>query len=97
MTEVILPDKIWNVDECAFVECYIKSMTTSVTASGKNVMISENAFADANIDTLTFADNLDGHVYLNENAFNNAFIGELTIPDYLYNRTKKVWDNVKSA
>lgn len=97
MTEVILPDKIWNVDECAFVECYIKNMTVSVTASGKNVMISENAFADANIDTLTFADNLDGHVYLNENAFNNAFIGELTIPDYLYNRTKNIWDNVKST
>lgn len=96
MTEVILPDKIWNVDECAFVECYIKNLNIA-TASGKNVMISENAFTDANIDVLTFADNSDSHVYLNESAFNNAFIGELTIPDYLYNKNKNVWNNVKSA
>lgn len=97
MTEIILPDKVWNVDECAFVECYIKNLNVTADVSWKNVMISENAFADTNIDTLTFADNLDGHVYLNESAFNNAFIGELTIPDYLYNRTKNVWNNVKSA
>lgn len=97
MTEVILPDKVCNVDECAFVECYIKNLNVTADVSWKNVMISENAFADTNIDTLTFADNPDGHVYLNESAFNNAFIGELTIPDYLYNKNKNVWDNVRSA
>lgn len=96
MTEIILPDKIWNVDEGAFVECYIKNLNIAA-AAGKNVMISENAFIESNIDVLTFADNPDSHVYLNESAFNNAFIGELTIPDYLYNRTKYVWDNVKSV
>lgn len=96
MTEIILPDKIWNVDECAFVECYIKNLNVTADA-GKNVMISENAFTDANIDMLTFVDNPDNHVYLNESAFNNAFIGELTIPDYLYNKNKNVWDNVRSA
>lgn len=96
MTEIILPDKIWNVDECAFVECYIKNMTIAA-ASGKNVMISENAFTKSNIDVLTFADNPDSHVYLNESSFKDAFIGELTIPDYLYNKYKNVWDNVRSA
>lgn len=96
MTEIILPDKIWNVDECAFVECYIKNMTVAA-ASWKNVMISENAFTDSNIDVLTFADNPDSHVYLNESSFKDAFIGELTIPDYLYNKYKNVWDNVRSA
>lgn len=94
MTEVILPDKVWNVDECAFIECYIKNLNVTADVSWKNVMISENAFADTNIDTLTFADNPDGHVYLNESAFKNAFIGELTIPDYLYDKYKNVWDNV---
>lgn len=97
MTEVILPDKVWNVDECAFVECYIKNLNVTADVSWKNVMISENAFTDANIDMLTFVDNPDNHVYLNESAFNNAFIGELTIPDYLYNKNKNVWDNVRSA
>lgn len=97
MTEVILPDKIWNVDEGAFVECYIKNLNIAAATSGKNVMISENAFIESNIDVLTFADNLDGHVYLNESAFNNAFIGELTIPDYLYDKYKNVLDNVKSV
>lgn len=96
MTEIILPDKIWNVDECAFVECYIKNMTVAA-ASGKNVMISENAFTESNIDVLTIADNPDSHVYINESAFKDAFIGELTIPDYLYNKNKDVWDNVRSA
>lgn len=97
MTEVILPDKVWNMDECAFVECYIKNLNVTADVSWKNVMISENAFTDANIDMLTFVDNPDNHVYLNESAFNNAFIGELTIPDYLYNKNKNVWDNVRSA
>lgn len=97
MTEVILPDKVWNVDECAFVECYIKNLNVTADVSWKNVMISENAFTDANIDMLTFVDNPDGHVYLNESAFKNAFIGELTIPDYLYDKYKNVWDNVRSA
>ena len=97
MTEVILPDKIWNVDEGAFVECYIKNLNIAAATSWKNVMISENAFIESNIDVLTFADNPDSHVYLNESAFNNAFIGELTIPDYLYNKNKNVWNNVKSA
>lgn len=97
MTEIILPDKVWNVDECAFVECYIKNLNIAATASWKNVMISENAFIESNIDVLTFVDNPDGHVYLNESAFNNAFIGELTIPDYLYDKYKNVWDNVKSV
>lgn len=97
MTEVILPDKVWNVDECAFVECYIKNLNIAATASWKNVMISENAFIESNIDVLTFVDNPDGHVYLNESAFKNAFIGELTIPDYLYDKYKNVWDNVKSV
>lgn len=97
MTEVILPDKAWNVDECAFVECYIKNLNVTADVSWKNVMISENAFTDANIDMLTFVDNPDNHVYLNESAFNNAFIGELTIPDYLYNKNKNIWDNVRSA
>lgn len=97
MTEVILPDKVWNVDECAFVECYIKNLNVTADVSWKNVMISENAFTDANIDMLTFVDNPDNHVYLNESAFNNAFIGELTIPDYLYNKNKNIWDNVRSA
>lgn len=97
MTEVILPDKVWNVDECAFVECYIKNLNVTADVSWKNVIISENAFTDANIDMLTFVDNPDNHVYLNESAFNNAFIGELTIPDYLYNKNKNVWDNVRSA
>lgn len=97
MTEVILPDKIWDVDECAFVECYIKNLNIAATASWKNVMISENAFIESNIDVLTFVDNPDGHVYLNESAFKNAFIGELTIPDYLYDKYKNVWDNVKSV
>ena len=60
-------------------------------------MISENAFIESNIDVLTFADNPDSHVYLNESAFKNAFIGELTIPDYLYDKYKNVWDNVRSA
>lgn len=96
MTEIILPDKIWNVDECAFVECYIKNMTIAA-ASWKNVMISENAFTDSNIDVLTFADNPDSHVHIIESAFKDAFIGELTIPDYLYNKYKNVWDNVRSA
>lgn len=96
IAEIILPDKIWNVDECAFVECYIKNMTVAA-ASGKNVMISENAFTESNIDVLTFADNPDSHVYLNESSFKDAFIGELTIPDYLYNKYKNVWDNVRSA
>ena len=96
MTEIILPDKIWNVDECAFVECHIKNMTVAA-ASWKNVMISENAFSESNIDVLTIADNPDSHVYINESAFKDAFIGELTIPDYLYNKTKSVWDNVRSA
>lgn len=97
MTEIILPDKVWNVDECAFVECYIKNLNIAAAASWKNVMISENAFIESNIDVLIFADNPDGHVYLNESAFNNAFIGELTIPDYLYDKYKNVWDNVKSV
>lgn len=97
MTEIILPDKVWNVDECAFVECYIKNLNIAATASWKNVMISENAFIESNIDVLTFVDNPDGHVYLNESAFKNAFIGELTIPDYLYDKYKNVWDNVKSV
>lgn len=97
MTEIILPDKIWNVDECAFVECYIKNLNIATSASWKNVMISENAFLESNIDVLTFADNPDSHVYINESAFKNAFIGELTIPDYLYNKYKNVWDNVRSA
>jgi hypothetical protein len=97
MTEVILPDKVWNVDECAFVECYIKNLNVTADVSWKNVMISENAFTDASIDMLTFVDNPDGHVYLNESAFKNAFIGELTIPDYLYDKYKNVWDNVRSA
>lgn len=97
MTEIILPDKIWNVDEGAFVECYIKNLNIAAATSGKNVMISENAFIESNIDVLTFADNPDSHVYLNESAFNNAFIGELTIPDYLYNKNKNVWNNIKSA
>lgn len=97
MTEIILPDKVWNVDECAFVECYIKNLNIAAAASWKNVMISENAFIESNIDVLTFADNPDGHVYLNESAFKNAFIGELTIPDYLYDKYKNVWDNVKSV
>lgn len=97
MTEIILPDKVWNVDECAFVECYIKNLNIAATASWKNVMISENAFIESNIDVLTFTDNPDSHVYLNENAFNDAFIGELTIPDYLYDKYKNVWDNVKSV
>lgn len=97
MTEVILPDKVWNVDECAFVECYIKNLNVTADVSWKNVMISENAFTDANIDILTFVDNPDGRVYLNESAFKNAFIGELTIPDYLYDKYKNVWDNVRSA
>lgn len=96
MTEIILPDKIWNVDECAFVECYIKNMTIAA-ASWKNVMISENAFTDSNIDVLTFADNPDSHVHIIESAFKDAFIGELTIPDYLYDKYKNVWDNVKSV
>lgn len=97
MTEIILPDKVWNVDECAFVECYIKNLNIAATASWKNVMISKNAFIESNIDVLTFTDNPDSHVYLNENAFNDAFIGELTIPDYLYDKYKNVWDNVRSA
>lgn len=97
MTEIILPDKIWNVDECAFVECYIKNLNIATPASWKNIMISENAFTESNIDVLTFADNPDSHVYLNENSFKDAFIGELTIPDYLYNKYKNVWDNIKSA
>lgn len=97
MTEIILPDKVWNVDECAFVECYIKNLNIAAAASWKNVMISENAFIESNIDVLTFVDNPDGHVYLNESAFKNAFIGELTIPDYLYDKYKNVWDNVKSV
>lgn len=97
MTEIILPDKVWNVDECAFVECYIKNLNIAATASWKNVMISENAFIKSNIDVLTFTDNPDSHVYLNENAFNDAFIGELTIPDYLYDKYKNIWDNVRSA
>lgn len=93
MTEVILPDKIWNVDEGAFVECYIKNMTVS----GKIATISENAFADANIDILTFVNDSDGRVYIEDKAFKNAFIGELTIPDYLYDKYKNVWDNVRST
>jgi hypothetical protein len=93
MTEVILPDKIWDVDECAFTECYIKNMTVS----GKIATISENAFADANIDILTFVNDSDGRVYIDDKAFKNAFIGELTIPDYLYDKYKNVWDNVKSV
>lgn len=97
MTEIILPDKIWNVDECAFVECYIKNLNIATPASWKNVMISENAFTESNIDVLTFADNPDSHVYLNESSFKDAFIGELTIPDYLYNKNKDVWNNVRSA
>ena len=97
MTEIILPDKIWNVDECAFVECYIKNLNIATPASWKNVMISENAFIESNIDVLTFADNPDSHVYINESAFKDAFIGELTIPDYLYNKNKNVWYNVRSA
>lgn len=97
MTEIILPDKIWNVDECAFVECYIKNLNIATSASWKNVMISENAFLESNIDVLTFADNPNSHVYINESSFKNAFIGELTIPDYLYNKNKDVWDNVRSA
>lgn len=97
MTEIILPDKVWNVDECTFVECYIKNLNIAAAASWKNVMISENAFIESNINVLTFVDNPDGHVYLNESAFKNAFIGELTIPDYLYDKYKNVWDNVKSV
>lgn len=93
MTEVILPDKIWNVDEGAFVECYIKNMTVS----GKIATISENAFADANIDILTFVNDSDGRVYIEDKTFKNAFIGELTIPDYLYDKYKNVWDNVRST
>lgn len=93
MTEVILPDKIWDVDECAFTECYIKNMTVS----GKIATISENAFADANIDILTFVNDSDGRVYIDDKAFKNAFIGELTIPDYLYDKYKNVWDNVRST
>ena len=97
MTEIILPDKVWNVDECAFVACYIKNLNIAAAASWKNVMISENAFIESNIDMLTFADNPDGRVYIDDKAFDDAFIGELTIPDYLYNKYKNVWDNVKSA
>lgn len=97
MTEIILPDKVWNVDECAFVACYIKNLNIAADASWKNVMISENAFIESNIDMLTFADNPDGRVYIDDKAFDDAFIGELTIPDHLYNKYKNVWDNVKSA
>ena len=97
MTEIILPDKVWNVDECAFVACYIKNLNIAADASWKNVMISENAFIESNIDMLTFADNPDGRVYIDDKAFDDAFIGELTIPDYLYNKYKNVWDNVKSV
>ena len=91
MTEVILPDKFWNIGARAFTRCSIKDLAIS----GQNVMIDENAFADAKIDTLTFADNPDSRVYINKKAFKDAFIGELTIPDYLYNEYKNIWDNIK--
>lgn len=91
MTEVILPNKIWNIGASAFTRCSIKDLTIS----GQNVIIDENAFADAKIDTLTFKDNPDSQVWIDKKAFDDAFIGELTIPDYLYNKYKNIWDNIK--
>lgn len=35
MTEIILPDKVWNVDECAFVECYIKNLNIAANIMQK--------------------------------------------------------------
>lgn len=91
MTEVILPNKIWNIGASAFTRCSIKDLTIS----GQNVIIDENAFADAKIDTLTFKDNPDSQVWIDKKAFDDAFIDELTIPDYLYNKYKNIWNNIK--
>lgn len=91
MAEVILPNKIWNIGASAFTRCSIKDLTIS----GQNVIIDENAFTDAKIDTLTFKDNPDSQVWIDKKAFEDAFIGELTIPDYLYNEYKNIWDNIK--
>lgn len=91
MAEVILPNKIWNIGANAFTRCSIKDLTIS----GQNVIIDENAFTDAKIDTLTFKDNPDSQVWIDKKAFEDAFIGELTIPDYLYNEYKNIWDNIK--
>ena len=90
-SEVILPNKIWNIGASAFTRCSIKDLTIS----GQNVMIDRNAFADAKIDTLTFKDNPDSQVWISKKAFEDAFIGDLTIPDYLYNKYKNIWDNIK--
>lgn len=90
-SEVILPNKIWNIGANAFTRCSIKDLTISE----QNVMIDRNAFADAKIDTLTFKDNPDSQVWISKKAFEDAFIGDLTIPDYLYNKYKNIWDNIK--
>lgn len=76
--------------------CFYNTEIKEIYFSKKTKDINEKAFSDLILDKVTFSPDIDtDDIYIHAKAFSRSSIKELAISEDLYNKFRKVWDQVK--
>lgn len=76
--------------------CFYNTAIKEIYFPEKTKCIDENAFSSLVLDKVTFSPDIDvDNIYIHNRAFYRSSVKELTISEDLYNKFRKVWDQVK--
>lgn len=76
--------------------CFHNTAIKEIYFPEKTKCIDENAFGSLVLDKVTFSPDIDvDNIYIHNGAFYRSAVKELTISEDLYNKSKRIWDQIK--